>query len=601
MSADLFQQESDELVSRMRGVSRPEAGVWDGFLRGTGTYFMRGAAQTASAIDMLGSIGPIVQDAFTGGTEAKDKYFREHDEVFGRAVEYWTPKPDEVGVAGQVVGQVLSAIPTLVASPSLFIATQQMAAAEELAKQGVAPAKSVAASTVLGASNALGIYVPILGRTLTQRALIGGAGFNVAQGIATRGVVGPILDGTPAEGQFQAFSGKDITIDALMGVAFGALAHITAPRVAAAKDELAVMRQAQHASADSLPGKLIDPLVDGEAHSVRLNTALDQLLRDEIVSVGDLPPARVEPDPARDAARQAQFEHMQSAAEEIRRQEGLPRVPDIARQEVTSSSDALGQNWNVEAVAIKEGEKPLYFKISDDSGRELAHADFIEENGRLMSESTHVDESLRGRGIAEMLYRAASEKYGMGIVPGREQTQAGNDFVRAMQAKGVVGGPELPRMPRLESSLMIEGRPVNRMELSGSESALEAFFSNRATGGVPLAKAKEQATQWLRSSQWASDPKEMAKGELFISKVQQPKLPSKKTVLPETEDPLSAQAIRIAADRPDITVHVGTDAEGKPITQRLADFLAEEQRIAKAATDDVPLLQIAAECLLGVR
>lgn len=154
-----------------------------------------------------------------------------------------------------------------------------------------------------------------------------------------------------------------------------------------------------------------------------------------------------------------------------------------ATKPVTASTDALGNKWKVEAVAIKEGDKPLYFKITDAEGKELAHADFVEENGKLMAESVIVDKRLKGQGVAEMLYRAASESTGMPIVPGRAQTPDGAGFVKAMQEKGVVArqadGPALDRA-RMNNTFTGQAKGAgNRVGMTQPKGTpTEKLFSN---------------------------------------------------------------------------------------------------------------------------
>lgn len=535
MSAiDLYADKAEEFRSDMPGAGNVDPGIWGGFMRGTGNAFMRGTFEAAAGVDsILLSQIPLIADkvksAIDGGPEQfteRDAFYKSHNEFFGEHIKRWTPPAGDVGVAGQVTGELLAALPQLLASPTGFVALQQMRQTERLAQKGVDPERAVAAGTVIGLGNAIGVYVPILGKTLLQRALIGGAGFNVVQGVATRAAASKVLEGTPAKGDFDAVGGVDLTLDALFGVVFGWLTHVTRARMPNAPDAVAALRQAQHVAADSMPGRPLDPIVDGQAHVNRLLAAVEQITRDEPVNVEHLPPVRMEADATRDAARETQVAHLQSEAETLRKAEGLPTVESAARalpaerHAVTSSTDATGAKWKVETVAIEEGTKPLYFKITDAEGRELAHADFVEKDGRISAESVRVNEDLRGRGIAEMLYRAATERTGMRIEPGRMQTPDGAAFVEAMQGKGVI------------------------------------------TGGKP-------------------------------------KLKSKKSVLPETEDPMAAQAMRVAADNPDMLIQVGTDADGKPINQKLSDYLRQEQAMAQQAADDVPLFQLAAECLLG--
>lgn len=348
MSFDLYSNEVTAHLDTLRPVTKAEPGAFDNFMSGAGRYAMQGFAKTGRAIDMLGAVGPIAQDKIMGtGTEAQDRYFKEHDDVFGSAVDYWTPKPNEVGVAGEVVGQMLGFIPQVIASPGLAIGSTQLSTGEDLVKAGVSSDKAQAVGAVQAAGLGLGIWVPILGKTLTQRVLLGGAGFNVVQGAATRGASEAILKGTPAEGQYQAFDPTQLTLDTLMGAAFGGLAHVMPGMRAEGEawqkrlsdwgqklkpsevDALLTLRQAQHLNADSMPGKPVD-VQDYSAHVDRMRQAIDQLAQDKPVSVEDMPAPKFEPDPARTADAEARLKEMQGQIDAVAKENGVVILPDKA-------------------------------------------------------------------------------------------------------------------------------------------------------------------------------------------------------------------------------------------------------------------------------
>jgi len=332
VSFDLYSDESANRISSLRPVLRPEPGAWDNFLSGTARYTMRGFAETGRAVDLLGSVGPIIQDRIAGGTEAQDRYFREHEEVFTSAVDHWTPKPGEVGAAGQIAGQLLSTLPLVIASPGAAVASLQLSAGEELVRKGVSAGKAQAVGAAQAAGLGLGIWVPILGANLWQRAVVGGAGFNVAQGAVTRGVSGTILEGTPAAEDFKAFDWSAVTLDALLGLAFGGLAHLSPAQrkqgenawkrihewVSGAKpsdiDALAALRQAEHLNVDSAPGRP-EGLADIEAHTAAMRKAVDDLVHGRPVDVeGMLEGARFLPDAERSKLQQGMADELAKQA-----------------------------------------------------------------------------------------------------------------------------------------------------------------------------------------------------------------------------------------------------------------------------------------------
>ena len=307
MSLDLFQQEGNERLTALPPVQNVDPGMFDGFIRGTGMATMRGFATTARAVDLLGAIGPITKDAFTGGTEAQDKYFTEHDAIFGRAVDYWTPTSTEVGSAASVVGTLLSIVPQVMISPSLAVGSMQLGTAEDLTNVGVTTGKAQAVGAIQGLTLGTGIWMPILGKNLWQRALIGGAGFNLLQGTGSRALSAAVIgeEHPQAKAMFEAFNGEALTLDILLGLAFGGLVHYNpTARVQGTeawnrieswakslnpsdKASIATLREAQHLNMDSTPGKPVEA-VDIEAHVERMRAAIDQLATDQPVNVEDI-------------------------------------------------------------------------------------------------------------------------------------------------------------------------------------------------------------------------------------------------------------------------------------------------------------------------
>jgi len=372
MSLELYENEAAERLSGYRPVTSFEPGAFDGFWRGAGLTAMQTLAKAGRAVDLLGSVAPILLDKMSGGTEAQDRYFAEHDETFGRAVDFWTPRPNEVGVAGQIVGQLAATLPMVIASPGFTVGQTQLAVAEDVVRKGVSPGKAQAVGAAQAAGLGLGIWFPILGQNLWQRLFLGGAGFNVAQGVAMRGASELILADTAAAEDFKAFDWSMVTLDVLLGLAFGGIAHLSpAQRAQGAKvwgqlrewgigmkpsdvDAIAALRQAQHLNVDSMPGRPVD-VTDIEAHVQRLRTAIDQLATDRPVEVSDLPAARVEPDAPRMAENEIRARELVAAAERVRVEENLPPIEPEAPLATRQAGTPPGEPELARASAF-EGE-----------------------------------------------------------------------------------------------------------------------------------------------------------------------------------------------------------------------------------------------------
>lgn len=485
MSSDLFNREVGERIATLSPIQTVEAGAWDGFARGTGMTAMRALARTGRAVDLLGAMGPMAQDAISGGTEAQDRYFKEHDEVFGSAVDYWTPKPGEVGIAGQVTGELLTMLPMVIASPSLAVASLQLGEGEELVRQGVPASKAQAVGAIQAAGLGLGIWVPILGRTLTQRMLVGGAGFNVFQGVTTRAASELVLEGTPQAEMYKALDPTYLTLDTLLGLGFGGISHLSPSaraqggealeRVAAWAqnlkpseiDALAAMRQAQHMSADSMPGKPVEPK-DAEFHVERIRQAIEQAVRDEPINVQDLPEPTFQADQVRNEEAASRVEEMALEAERIRVEEDIPQPPE---PEPAAPPRLVPENMTL--------------LPPEQQARALGQA----VENRLLELKVNENEAKANAALWEAFFQTTSHKYGIPVV----------DIVKAY-------GIDVRRMSRSEVMLdalqQSEGPPVARAGEPG-------YVSPRGqdqTGGPGRATAAAEEPENLRATVAGGSP-----------------------------------------------------------------------------------------------
>ena len=391
MSFDLYSQESEARIGGLRPIKTPEPGAFEGFFRGAGMRTMRTFAETARAGSLIvNSMAADTEARVTGDRlAAQDKYFKQHDETFQRAVDYWTPKPGEVGAAGEIVGQLLGLIPQVIAAPAVAVAGTQLSVAEDLVRKGVDSGKAGAVGAAQAGGLGLGIWMPILGQNLWQRVALGGAGFNVLQGTATRAASGAILEGTPAADDFKAFDGTAVTLDALLGLAFGGLAHLSPAARAQGErawrrieswtkglqqsevDAIATLRQAQHLNVDSAPG-LLATHADIDAHVQRIRTAIDQLAADKPVDVADLPAAQFKADPARAAEQKAIAAELGAEANRVMAETGMrapgERLPDRATaQGPESLTESAGDPLQSEAQHFAESHPEVELTVGRDA------------------------------------------------------------------------------------------------------------------------------------------------------------------------------------------------------------------------------------------
>lgn len=307
MSFDFFQNEqSATLLNAARHPSTgPEAGAFTNFLPGAASYGMRSLAEVGRAVSMAGAVVPLAIDAITqgdnfSGRSLADRYFENHDEVFGRAVDYWTPKPGEVGMAGQIAGQLAGGVLQAAISPALLVATTQLATGEDLVRQGVDANTAGLVGGIGGAGTAVGLRLPFLGSTLTSRVASGVAG-NVVQGAGVAAAQRGVLNAAGNTEQAQQFDPLDLrarALDALLGAAFGGMAHLQAKLSPVDQAALLVANQARHLEDATAPG-VPATAADLTQHVEAMHQAIGQVLRGEPVAVDKITEGmRMADDPA---------------------------------------------------------------------------------------------------------------------------------------------------------------------------------------------------------------------------------------------------------------------------------------------------------------
>lgn len=295
MSFDFFQQEQNAaLLNASRNPGSPDPGVFDNFASGAGSYAMRSLAEVGRAASMAGAVFPIALDAMVGddnhtGQTLADQYFAQHDATFGNAVDYWTPKPGEVGTAGQVAGQLVGGLLQAAISPAVLVGTTQLSTAEELVRNGVDPTTATEVGAIQGAGMAVGVRMPFIGQSLATR-MLSGAGGNLAQGVGTSLATSELLTSRDYDKQAEQFNPWDLrarVLDVALGAAFGGLAHLEGKITPTDEAALLVSNQARHLEDASPNGR---PLTDADMtqHVAAMRQAVEQVLKGEDVSVDHL-------------------------------------------------------------------------------------------------------------------------------------------------------------------------------------------------------------------------------------------------------------------------------------------------------------------------
>lgn len=133
-----------------------------------------------------------------------------------------------IGSAAAIVGGV----PLLIGGAATLSASEGYGTDRELRAAGVDPTTAAEAGAVSGAFSAAGAFLPGgVGGTLLKKVL-SGAAINATAGVGSRALTSEVLDSGgyhDMAAQYKALDAQSLAADAILGTAFGGLAHLHAP------------------------------------------------------------------------------------------------------------------------------------------------------------------------------------------------------------------------------------------------------------------------------------------------------------------------------------------------------------------------------------
>lgn len=341
----------------------------------------RGISDALSLLSRAGQpFGAMAIPEQTKITSAQDAYFREAVEgVANNAVDYWRPDPLSMGSAAKtmsVVAEVGGSIPQLFGLPAVFLGQSGMAPATDLVRQGVDPTTAGAVGGVNLAANALGMRIPAAWGTGLATRLATGAGSNLGIGIATDAASAGMLN---VAGYFEQAEGFDPLnaqargLDLLMGLAFGARAHVDAPRMTPSqRDALLTGANADSFRRTSMPG---EPAAAGAdlRHQEALDASIRGLLNGERVDVSAV-------------LRAEDF----TLRPELRDAAGVPLRGGVKPEDVQADYETLGTRHGFRTTSTTRS------KAENDRVGGVKHSQHLDHHG------TARDWSIKGKSQAEI-------------------------------------------------------------------------------------------------------------------------------------------------------------------------------------------------------
>lgn len=526
------------------------------------------------------------------------------------SVKELRPDPTEVGMAGQIIGELSAVLPRTVAgalvggpvgaataagAPAGYSRTQTSIAdgidENTAIKLGIAEGLTTGAGAILPAARFVG---PVLG----DAAIAVGA--NIGLGMAHRGASGEILreGGYHAQAaQYEMLDKTALATDLVMGLAFFGLGRATFRRPTTEQVDAALTdRNAQHADIDTAPGLPVDPR-SAVAHQDALRAAIESINRGEPVVLPDnIQSARflrtAEESsvvaPSREMALATARQDLEPKLRIELEQEAagiLPNVKDVKTElsSVARSLEGLDDTFRARAKDFQQQGQTR--KQAEQSTRQAIEAERLDLNDR----QTSLNEALGGNRSAEQA-RADLNAMDRGEVPQRfndRLTQRADEIIQGFQRKPLAEGIAAAR--RTETPRQLNER-VAREELDTLVREHEAMLP-REPEASPVSRP-ESPPGGKRHDPAAST--QLQPGPDAAATATKPVGDGR----PSAEPP-ELQMLRDSISRaPDTMVNSGFDADGAPLKAKAADVLAEIEAEHSAGVRESQSYMAAITCLL---
>ncbi|MCE1001827.1 hypothetical protein [Pseudomonas sp. NMI1173_11] len=631
--------DESDLLNRQQALEftseAPKPGFWQGSLDVIGPGLKRGGIEAASTlgaglVDLAGTevVSTLATGLGAGYTPGFDAEQHADDaakgaEILGEEIGRSTaesvkdlrPDPIEVGMAGQVIGELAAILPRTVAGAVVAgpagAATAAGAPAgysrtQTAISEGVDPETATKLGAVEGVTMGIGAVLPaarFVGPVLGDAAIAVGA--NVGLGIAHRGASAEILraNGYHAQAaQYEMLNKTALATDLVMGLAFFGLSRATYRRPTPDQVDAALTdRNSQHADIDTAPGLAVDAQ-SAVAHQDALAAAIASINRGEPVVLpdsihsaeffrGSEAPAPKAPtrEEAIASARQELEPVVRQELEPVVRQEleqeaagVLPNVADIR-------TELAGLQRNLDGLDATYRDRAKQFQadgLSRKRAETQARQAIDAERQQLTDRVTALEDSLNGNRAGEMA-RAEIVALARGETPERLQPRLETRADEIMQ--GFERNPLAAGVARAGESLT----PRQLNERAAREEIDTLVREHEATlPRPPSVSPAPRASETPR-----------AKAETDTAQTGTPRAesetPSRGDQVQREGEPQELRALRDAVARnPEAVVNTGYDADGKPTTARADEVLAEIEAEHQAGVKEAQSFMAAISCLI---
>lgn len=624
-SDTLSRQQALEFTSEM-----PKPGFWQGSLDVIGPGLKRGilvesANSLASGlVELAGTrvVSTLATGLGAGYTPGFDAERHAADAARGaeemaaeigrdtaESVKDLRPDPNEVGMAGQVIGELAAIIPRTIVgaitagpagaaaaagAPAGYARTQTAMA------EGVDPDTAALLGVVEGVTMGLGAVMPaarFVGPVLGDAAIAVGA--NVGLGIAHRGASAEILRANGYEAQaaqYEMLNRTALATDLVMGLAFFGVGRATYRRPTPDQIDAALTdRNAQHADIDTAPGLPVDPR-SAVAHQDALAAAIAQINRGEAVVLPDsihsaeflrgseAPRPKA---PTRDEALATARQELEPTVRtelEAEAAGALPNVRDIRTElaSVQKTLDDLDSTFRDRAKEFQQQGQSR--KSAESSARQAIDA----ERQQLSDRVSSLEESIATNRTAE-ISRGELAAIARGETPERLQQRV------EARADEIIRGFE--RKPLASEVARAAETPRQANERSAREEVDRLIADHDATLPPPPRATPEPKTETVQAKP-ASEPAKSGSDPAETASVQ-PKPESTGGEPKAGQEPPELQLLRDSVARdPEAVVNTGYDADGKPTTARADEVLAEIEAEHQAGIKEAQSFMAAVLCSL---